>query len=198
MRDSNLLKNFLIPKQGEPWFGWITCFWENFGYSAVVVYKDSSQNFCPLFPSVPFSLGKVFGKTLARTCWEDSSQYWEPTHQSSLFLDQTFLWHVFSFISLLLLCTVDLKTFNFLRFRNEGSLLTLDQRILNKSQRAFHKVIIFLVFAFQGFLFRIIMVNYSSNSNCIPSFLNFNFELLFKLKVKSLILWISYIFLKFK
>ena len=95
---------------------------------------------------------------------------------------------VFSFISLLLLCTVNLKTFNFLRFRNEGSLLTLDQRMMNKSQRAFHKVIFFLVFAFQGFLFRNIMINYSSNSNCIPSFLNFNFKLLFKVIVKNIIL----------
>ena len=153
------------------------------GNWVVLVYTNSSQKFCPLFLPLFLSpwgkfLAKPWQELVGKTLLNIGNQH---TSRRSF-------WIKLFFISLLLLCIVDLKTFNFLRFRNEGSLLTLDQRMMNKSQRAFHKVIIFLVFAFQGFLFRIIMVNYSSNSNCIPSFLNFNFKLLFKIIVKNILL----------
>ena len=48
--------------------------------------------------SVPFSLGKVFGKALARTCWEDSSQYWERADQQS---DKTFVGYFLHFLRLI-------------------------------------------------------------------------------------------------
>ena len=48
--------------------------------------------------SVPFSLGKVFGKALARTCWEDSSQYWERADQQP---DKTFVGYFLRFLHLI-------------------------------------------------------------------------------------------------
>ena len=69
---------------GKTLFLFLFCAWRHvifLVFHAKLFSISSFFSFC--LSLVPFSLGKVFCKALARTCWEDLSQYWERTDQQS-------------------------------------------------------------------------------------------------------------------